>query len=214
MSWIRLSPSEWDITALSKVRQQRIHSTPGTGELIAQTREQARKRHHLAAADWQPADEAPGFFRTKVRIPITRDLFDWIFNGPAGYRAHYYHDAALGELLNRKFVETLIPALHNDRGLLGLLQMYGPAVLQSLDGKWSKIWVGLDDFFQDAPACQLRPQRWMDNNEPDRMGLRAPLPEAPSIELIGTWINPATGEIWLSPDKVVRSQNLHDTGFA
>jgi hypothetical protein len=212
LPWIKLTPDIWNIDALPIGRQQRINNSPAGAVLITKAAEQARAPEAPIPVGWEPAIEAPGFFRVKARIGVSEELFDWIFNGPAGYRAHYYFHPDSGERFNRQMVLAIGSAIQ--RRMLGLVQIYGSAVLKSLEGKWSKIWVGDNDAFGEAPENQLRPQRWVDNNEPFKMGLRAPLPPEPAIELIGTWINPMTNEFWLSPDKENRSQDLNLRGFA
>ena len=212
MLLIKLEPDVWNIEALDDRRRRFLQESPEGLSIIESAVGEAQRHSSAISPRWQPSDENAGFYRARSRIPASPELFDLIFNGPAGYRAHYYFQPDTGEWFNNRLVRALVTVIERNHALMDLV--HGPSVLKSLAGKWSKIWVTDDTtVFGEAPENQLRPERWVKNNKPGNMGLRAPYPLSPSIDLIGTWIHPHTGETWLPQEKEHRSFDLHMKGF-
>jgi hypothetical protein len=74
-------------------------------------------------------------------------------------------------------------------------------VERSLRGRWSKVWVHGDGKpFQGADRNEFRPKRWVENS-PLSHWLAAPIPEAPAIDIKGSWIDVVTGELRQDPNK-------------
>jgi hypothetical protein len=87
-------------------------------------------------------------------------------------------------------------------------------VERSLRGRWSKVWVHGDGKpFQGADRNEFRPKRWVENS-PLSHWLAAPIPEAPAIDIKGSWIDVVTGELRQDPNKEERDYELFQKGGA
>ena len=85
---------------------------------------------------------------------------------------------------------------------------------QSWTGPWSKIWVTGDaEPFKQAPTGEFRPRRWAARTAAS-VWLAAPLPDAPSIDVKGTWIGESDRRYRLDPDKADRDVEVHEKGGA
>jgi hypothetical protein len=213
--WTRISAAEWDLISLADDQRRRLlYSAPDGQVLVDRIAAECLSASGVIELHWQPACENQGYFRVIASTPCDPQIFDWLFNGPSGYRAHYYRDADIGEAFNKQAAETMIEAVLRSHAWPEFKRSEEAATVASLRGQWTKVWAGGGPTtFQTAPKGELRPTRWVKNCRPCDMGLRAPLPENPVIDLIGTWVHPVTLKTWLSPDKVDRADRLHQRGF-
>lgn len=213
-SWIKLAPDVWDLRRLDQDRRALLEASVGADALLAEATRTTCRNDAVASAKWEDARENPGYSRVKVLIKISRPLFDLIFNGPAGYRAQYYFAPELGEQFNRELAAALASAVRANAEVTALHEVRGDALVRSFDGPSAKVWVGHDTKeFGDAPEGELQARRWAESRSSESLGLRAPYPANPRIELIGAWFNPATSDFWVSPDKEDRALDLHLRGF-
>jgi hypothetical protein len=146
-----------------------------------------------------------------VIVPCSPEIYDWLFNGPTGYRAHYYSADSAGEAFNTAIVSKLVSEVVKSAAWAAFNASIRNAGLPSLSGQWAKI--GLNDCaFRNAPERELLSRAWAENCKPDAMGLRAP--RYSKVEIVGAWLNPITKTFWNSPDKADRSQEIHRRGYA
>src|SRR5204862_2269084 len=147
----------------------------------------------------------------KVTALCSPEIYDWLFNGPTGYRAHYYSAESAGEAFNAAIVSKLVSEVVKSAAWTAFNASVRDAGLPSLSGQWAKI--GFNDCaFRNAPERELLPEAWNAYCKPDAMGLRAP--RYSKIEIVGAWLNPTTMKFWNSPDKADRSQQIHRRGYA
>lgn len=206
---VRIPTDEWNIDALKPDRRDRLSCAPD-GELLIEMLVREIEHRPVHVQPWEDALNKRGYRRAKVSISCCRDTFDYLFNGPTGYRAHYYRSPCVGVAYNRAITQAVaLKVISLNKAQVNFAQRI------SLTGPWSKIWpVGDGATFGAAPENQLRAKRWVEHNvSATAMGLRAPLPDRPEIGLIGTWVDPCSGEVWLSPDKQDRAMDLHRRGF-
>ena len=153
-----------------------------------------------------------GCGRARAVIPLERDLFDALMNGPSGYRAQYYLSVDEGRAFNRALVAAMAPYLRSASRCVGQEI--------SILGTWTKIWFAGDGkyFHEDpTPYGEFKPQRWHLRKE--QLGielnrLRAPYPENPAIEIVGTWVT-IQDQHWRcvqDPLKSDRDLVLHERG--
>jgi hypothetical protein len=155
--------------------------------------------------DWDPCTSRPEFGgRVHATIPVSRVLFDQLFNGRSGYRAQYCLSVKEGRRYNRAIVDALVPALRYAHATRSDPRLRWCDVEQSLTGRYSKIWIAEDDeHFPKAPVA-LRVPGWT------KWGLRIPLPSSPKVDVKGTFIRPGSrGEFTTKPD---RDEDLHRNG--
>jgi hypothetical protein len=110
--------------------------------MVEQLRESTRTAitEYLALPnDPEPCEDASGFERASVTIPVSPELADQLMNSRCGYRAHYYVSVATGEALNRKLVELIAPLFVAEPDLFQ--DKYRPGFFErSLLGRYSKLW--------------------------------------------------------------------------
>jgi hypothetical protein len=206
----RIPVEEWNIERLDTDRRRRLLQAPDAVGLLEMLLLEM-DRFPAPQLEWEDAKSKLGYQRAWFSVPCSRDLFDYLFNGPTGYRAQYYHSPCAGVAYNGAIKQAL--------ALKAISLQHSPvefAARTSLAGPWSKIWpLGNGATFSEAPENQLRARRWVEHNErASNMGLRAPLPKEPRVKFIGTWVEPVSSEVWLSPDKVDRAMRLHYRGYA
>lgn len=68
--------------------------------------------------EWEPSKDQPGCYRIVAKIPISKLLFDELFNSRSGYRAQYYLSVDAGRRYNRAIVDGLSPAIQELHGKL------------------------------------------------------------------------------------------------
>ena len=210
---VRIPSNIWKYD-LPQDRTTHLDAAPDGPDLIAHLLTELRSNIDRVWFEWQPAIERPGYFRTRAFIPCSPSLYDWIINAPSGYRAHYYASEHDGESFNAFIVAQILPELARLEHWPGVAEPDRQNGEQSLGGRWAKLALS-NEAFQDAPMLQMLPQRWVKNRVNDEaMGLRAPRPESPKVELAGTWLHPVTRETWISPCKTDRSNRIHVKGFA
>jgi hypothetical protein len=150
-------------------------------------------------------------------IPLTVDTFDLLFNGRMGYRAQYYRSVEDGRVFNRRLVNALTPMI---RSALIVEQCSLPAewsqVELSLKGPHSKVWVAGDwaAFIHESEV--FKPARWVtywSRCQDKPLGLAAPLPGEPALDLKGTFICKETGRPWLPESKKDRDQKIYSSGW-
>jgi hypothetical protein len=103
---VRISRDEW-IFNLQLDRRLHLNSSPDAEQLIDSIAAEVRLHITGLKLRWEPATENPGYYRIRATIPCSRSIYDWLFNGPCGYRAHYYSSQQSGEWFNRTFVEKI-----------------------------------------------------------------------------------------------------------
>lgn len=181
--------SEWDLSGMKDMaRAKRLLHPSGSEDLIRTVAEEAEVAacEGLACWYWQQGEEMIGCRRCIATFPLSLDTFDALFNGRSGYRAQYYLSREEGIEFNNEIIKALKrslaliceePSLHE----YALLE-------RSFVGPFSKIWVlGDGASFLAAPANEFMPKRWIDHN-PVSLGLRAPLPIQPTVEVKGSWL--------------------------
>jgi hypothetical protein len=209
---VRITAVEWRL-GVSAERKLHLCAAPDAPRLIELIAGQARSESDQAVFCWEAAVESIGSFRVKALFPCSPEIYDWLFNGPTGYRAHYYSAVSTGEAFNRRIVAALEAELIQSLAWPDFNASIGNAGLQSLSGPWSKIALN-DCAFREAPERELLPKLWVENCRPGAMGPRAPRPNSCSVEVVGTWLNSVTGTFWNSPEKADRSAQIHLRGFA
>jgi len=194
-------------------RVMHLDRAPDGLDLLFHVADEIQARADPLRFVWEPACEKAGYYRARALIPCSPSLFDWMLNGPTGYRAHYYHSEVAGESFNLALLRRVVPELVRLDTWPGFTGSRGDGE-KSFRGPSSKLALN-KDAFQDAPILQLLAPRWLANRvNDDAMGLRAPRPPTAHFEIAGTWLDPLTGEVWLSPDKTDRSSRIHHRGFA
>jgi hypothetical protein len=214
MTFGAVPPFEWDLMNMrDDKRMRRLLHPPNSASLISSVSRQAQENSRRIYFCWETAIKRFGFQRIVAQIPLDCDTFDPLINGRTGYRAQYYLSIACGVAFNRALIDALVEPICF---ALDVMDFAVPSsiIRTSLRGRWSKIWVAKDDeVFPAAEPGELRPTRWANAMPLCRMGLRAPFPERPAIELKGTWIRPSDGAPWLPCDKADRDQRLHERGY-
>jgi hypothetical protein len=191
-----------------------LNAAPDGDELRALTVAEIQANVPRASFCWQAGERMEGCFRVKLSIPCTAPTYDWLFNGPTGYRAHYYSSENEGEAFNQLLVAGLVSVLlplprwqEFDQSIEGLGE-------RSLRGPWSKL--GFDDAaFSDTPPRELLARRWVSRSGGcDKRGLRAPRPVEPRLQFWGTWILRSTRECLLDQCKADRPCDIWSRGYA
>ncbi|WP_407114749.1 hypothetical protein [Bradyrhizobium sp. LMG 9283] len=181
---------------------------------MANDAEQSADQGKIRVA-WEPAidPDAPAeLARLWAQIPVAEVVFDQLFNGRSGYRAQFYLSPGDGLIFNRAIVDTLMPAIKLAYTITPL-PVPLKVVEHSIRAAHSKIWLFEDkDAFDRAPENILNPPRWVANRA--TRGRRIPLPPHLSIDVKGTFINPAIGKPWVHEYKLDRAEDLHANGFA
>jgi hypothetical protein len=210
---VRIPPTEWKYN-LKRDRVEHLDATPDGDELRELVITEIGMNLELAGFCWQSSKSMKGCFRVKVSIPCTAPTYDWLFNGPSGYRAYYYSSENEGEAFNQLLVAGLVSVLipasrwrEIDLSIDGLGE-------RSLHGPWSKL--GFDDAaFSDSPPRELLASRWdRRSGGCDLRGLRAPRPPQPELQFSGTWIDRATRGCQLDKSKADRPCDIWSTGYA
>lgn len=204
---------------MDAARRCRLLSSVSTEKLLQQviTEAEGAAADNPVCAHWREATKRKGYLRVESTVPLKADTFDLLINGRMGYRAQYYLSVDDGRRFNRRLVNSLTPliltALENGR--------CGPPVEcsraeNSLKAPHSKVWVAGDwAAFIHEPEL-LKPARWVKYwgcTEHKPIGLSAPLPCKPKLELKGTFICEKTGEPWLPSFKKDRDQEIHCSGW-
>jgi len=202
-----VDPNDWDLNGLRDVaRRERLLNPPPAEDLLTILCGEAMTSATRGdiATRLQDGEDMKGFFRALATIPVSADTFDLLFNGRSGYRAQYYLSVEAGGLFNR----------------LAMAALFGPLRIASNEmdahrswaGPWSKIWVtGDSEPFKKAPAGEFQPRRWAARLS---VWLSAPRPDAPCVDVKGTWLSASDKGFALDPDKADRDEVLHKTGGA
>jgi hypothetical protein len=207
--------SEWNLSGMKDLARAARLLHPLAGEqLISAVAEEAEAaaRRDLSSWRWQRGEEMDGCCRGIATFPLARDTFDALFNGRSGYRAQYYLSCKDGIHFNNELLKALMKPL-------ALIYQGVPAeefvVLErSFVGPYSKIWVlGDGASFRVEPENEFMPKRWVENNLVS-LGLRAPLPDPPTVEVKGSWITNTNHEYREDADwKGDRHSRLSKFGF-
>jgi hypothetical protein len=206
----------WDLDKLEdRERRARLLNPRAPAEVLAAAVGEATRasRDGKITLEWEPSRDWPGCYRIVAKIPVSKLLFDELFNGRSGYRAQYYLSIEAGEMYNRAIVDRLSPAIQELHGRLSGCDGASKPLAQSLGGGSSKIWMPKDEeVLKQAPAA-LRPPRWREywqDREGD-WGLRMPLPSSPQIDLKGSFMRPGSSdELRTKPD---RGRHIHQEGW-
>jgi len=182
--------------------------------LVARSAMSAAKRGTLEIK-WTRADSRCGYWRAEAAVPLEPDIFDQLFNSRAGYRAQYYLSVLAGRRFNKLLTEALRCALRRASNRCRPPVQWS-LIQRSLSGPHSKIWL----FGDWAPFIgepeYIRPDRWVNHYRISKhvaLGLRAPLPAAPVLDLKGTFICPSSESVWLPASKRDRDRNIRDSGW-
>jgi hypothetical protein len=206
----------WDLDALEdRARRTRLLNPRAPAELLAAAVTEASRAScdGRMKLEWEPSRDWPGCYRIVATIPVSKLLFDELFNGRSGYRAQYYLSVEQGDRYNRAFVEDLSPALQEPHGRLSGCDGPSTPLAQSLGGGSSKIWMPEDEEVLKAAPAALCPPRWREywQNREGAWGLRAPLPPLPQIDLKGSFMRPGSDEEF--PTKPDRGRHIHGEGW-
>jgi hypothetical protein len=185
-----VDPGEWDLSGMvDRDRAARLLDPLPGEDLIVSVAAEAME----AALDgrsswgWQDGDHMAECGRGIASFPLHRDTFDALFNGRSGYRAQYYLSCQEGANFNAMLIGALLRPLSIACERAAAEQ--AKSLQHSFGGPYSKIWVLCDGGpFNAAPEGEFKPRRWFKNN-PVSVGLRAPVPELPGIQIKGSWIN-------------------------
>jgi hypothetical protein len=212
--------SEWNLEKLDDpYRRDRLLNPRSPNSLLNAVIGDAAKSaaDDKIALSWEPSKGYPGFFRIEAAIPISKESFDPLFNGRSGYRAQYYLSPEKGERFNRAIIDGLGSAIRE--AFLKQphrLPIEWNTIELSRKGCQSKIWIAGDWAPFVCLPNVLHPPRWAaywETSADESVGLRAPLPEEPALDLKGTFVNPDTGEVWLNPKKKCRADDIFQTGW-
>lgn len=209
---MKISLPEWKYN-LPADRVAHLNAAPNAETLLALALSEVKSNVEQANLCWQAANERLGQFRAKAFVPCSPSLYDWLFNGPTGYRAHYYSSEREGNDFNQALVTGTCSELFQISRWKEFDASVGGLGEVSMRRPFSKL--GFDDgAFREAPSRQLLPERWERRSAgADTMGLRAPRPGRSKLHFVGTWIN-REREIWIPELKSDRAKDIHDTGFA
>jgi hypothetical protein len=184
-----VDPAEWDLSGMiDRKRAGRLLDPPKGEDLITTVAVQAMEAavEGRAAWSWQDGREMAGCGRAIISVPLETNTFDALFNGRSGYRAQYYLSCQEGIAFNAWLLSALQTPMRITCGRAPIRLI--PSLHRSFDGPYSKLWVHCDgEPFRAAPAGEFKPKLWLKNN-PVSLGLRAPLPTIPTIEIKGSWI--------------------------
>lgn len=210
---VRIPATEWQYN-LDTDRVDRLNAAPDGDELRALTVAEIQENIQRASFCWQAGERMEGCFRAKVSVPCNPGTYDWLFNGPTGYRAHYYSSENEGEAFNQLLAASFLSALLPVPRWQEFDQPVDGLGARSLRGPWSKL--GFDDAaFSDSPPRELLARRWVSRSGGcDLRGLRAPRPLAPRLQFYGTWILRATRQCRLDKSKADRPCEIWLRGYA
>jgi len=157
---------------------------------------------------WEPATAGhlAGCNRASFKMTVSEHAYDAFFNSPVGYRGQFALGEYVGEVANRKLINSLLPKLIS---AVSLNQKTLP-IHESLMGNQAKIWIVESEVEEQlgnkTPSIDY--EQW-EFNEHDCQGLRAPI--GTKLELKGAWINSDGKEIE-NHYKRSRSSNIYRTG--
>jgi hypothetical protein len=204
---------------MDRERRSRLLASMSPEKLLEQVDADANRAiaDNTVCVHWREANNEKGYWRLDSTVPLAADTFDLLFNGRMGYRAQYYRSLDEGRTFNRSLVDRLALAIkatlrHGRRSFPATWTQ----VEQSLKGPHSKLWVAGDwaAFIREPQV--LKPARWVaywSRCQDHALGLAAPLPDKPVLELKGTFICLKTGELWLPESKKDRDQQIHCSGW-
>ncbi len=213
-----------DFVSLSAADWGHSSQTFSASDLIDQLRIQTKaavENFHFTVLEDDPAThpDYAGFVRVVGIIPVSAEFFDAFFHGPSGYRAQYANSIETGERFNAAVVSAIGDMLlpHEDRYPSG---RNADLVAASLRGGHSKVWFpkemtdpAASSWWHGATSPINWPrwlEYWSQRPEPHK-GLFAYTPLEPAILINGTFLHPATHEVW--NQKPERSRQLYETGW-
>lgn len=211
---------DWNLTGMTDAaRRCHLLGSLSPEGLLKQVEKEANKAtgNNGVCVHWREACEQKGSWRVEATVPLTANTFDLLFNGRMGYRAQYYRSVVEGVKFNRMLVDRLTPVI---KGVLENRPCGFPAswnqVEQSLKGPHSKVWIAGDwATFIHEPEV-LKPSRWVaywSRSQDKALGLAAPMPNEPALDLKGTFICEKTSKPWLPDSKKDRDQKIHCSGW-
>jgi hypothetical protein len=211
---------DWNLEEMTdSARQCRLLGSVSPQELLERVEAEAKEvaANNTVCVHWRAATEQKGYWRVESTVPLTVDTFDLLFNGRMGYRAQYCRSVEDGRVFNRRLVNVLTPMIRTalENGQCSLSVEWNQ-VEQSLKGSHSKVWVAGDwaAFIHELEA--LKPARWVaywSRRQDKALGLAAPLPGEPALDLKGTFICDQTGNPWLLESKKDRDQKIYCSGW-
>src|SRR5437762_8629514 len=187
--------ADWDLSGMrDRSRAAKLMNPLSSEDLISAVAVEAEAAalEGRSSWRWQLGQEMVGCGRAIALFPLSHETFDALFNGRSGYRAQYHLSCEEGIQFNTMLICALL-------GSLGTACARSPhrqreSLKRSFEGPDTKLWVLYDgEPFRCAAEGELSPRRWLRNN-PASMGLRAPMPSLPAIEIKGTWISDLDGE--------------------
>src|SRR5258705_8265307 len=210
---MRISSAVWKYN-LSPGRVAHLDSAPSSDDLLDEVVREIRANADRTEFCWQPGKSMVGCFRVGASMPCTAPVYDWLFNGPTGYRAQYYNSEQDGEAFDRALVDGAAALLINSISWPDFDASTGDLGKLSLRGFQSKL--GFDDkAFKGAPPRELLIDRWVKNTGgADVMNVRAPRPEKPVLTFWGTWVRAATQRCEFDESKKDRATDVRLRGYA
>jgi hypothetical protein len=132
--------------------------------------------------------------RARMQFPVTKEVYDWFFNGRTGYRAQFWISSNNGIHYNREIIDAIVKALS------GCPDQF----FNSIRHPEAKIWIcechkefGPTGLFclshAAADSTKLIVPRWAIKDDAD--GLRAPFPSDPKaswLEVKGAFFRSET----------------------
>lgn len=76
---VRISSDEW-ILNLQSDRRLHVNSSPDAEQLIEYVAAEVRLQITRAKLRWEPALDAPGYYRLRANLPCSPPIFDWLLN--------------------------------------------------------------------------------------------------------------------------------------
>ena len=176
-------------------------------------------------------ESVKGALRPRFQLCVDADLGDAFFNAPQGYRAGYYVDPRLGEERNESLIASIFTRLavfaaENaakialEAGLLRASLRFPSAKVWiseerfAFDHEWHPDlsvpeWIASGKSAADSFQQEMSPQPAL--AEKAIWGVRAPVESV--LNVFGAFVTLA-GDERVPADKLGRSQEIHDFGFA
>jgi hypothetical protein len=209
--------SEWQfVDDMPRAQRERLTGRLVYEDIVARLVREAR----LAYYRRERARAQAEFFRVHVTLAVNASTVDLFHSAPAGYRAQYYRDPALGDEANAFALRQLAPRIvelvkDNPKQTCRL-----PWIERSLLDRDAKIWIHQGLWLRHARRedRQLAVARWIEAQESSRANRRKKAIWASLTPARETMIDVKGGFIALSGDRLgtlkrTRAREIHEVGF-